>query len=109
MYIQDTIVAVATPPGIGGVGIIRVSGDKALTYGTKLFKPKRKITFAPGRMYYGDFTDQRGKHIDTGLFVWFQSPHSFTGEDVVEFHCHGGIVVLNSMLRNFICTGSAAC
>lgn len=105
MYIQDTIVAVATPPGIGGVGIIRVSGDKALTYGTKLFKPKRINTIAPGRMYYGDFTDQRGKHIDTGLFVWFQSPHSFTGEDVVEFHCHGGIVVLNSMLRALFALG----
>lgn len=99
MYIQDTIAAVATPLGTGGVGIIRVSGDRALTYGTKLFKPKRINTIAPGRMYYGDFTDQRGKHIDTGLFVWFQSPRSFTGEDVVEFHCHGGIVVLNSMLK----------
>lgn len=100
MYIQDTIAAIATPPGTGGVGIIRVSGDKALAHGTKLFKP-RSISIAPGKMYYGDFTDQRGKHIDTGLFVWFQAPRSFTGEDVVEFHCHGGIVVLNSMLRAF--------
>lgn len=98
MYIQDTIAAIATPPGVGGVGIVRVSGDKAMQ-GVKLFKSKGQSTLAPGRMYYGDFTDLKGKHIDTGLFVWFQSPRSFTGEDVIEFHCHGGIMVLNSMLR----------
>lgn len=99
MYTLDTIAAIATPPGIGGVGIIRVSGEQALALGAKLFRPKGKAAFSPGRMYYGDFTSQKGKHIDTGFFVWFKSPRSFTGEDIVEFHCHGGIVVLQTMLK----------
>ncbi len=99
MYTLDTIAAVATPPGFGGVGIIRISGEKAAALGAKLFNPKRKVAFSPGRMYFGDFTDSKGKHIDTGLFVWFKSPRSFTGEDVVEFHCHGGIVILQTMLK----------
>ncbi|MDD4657504.1 MAG: tRNA uridine-5-carboxymethylaminomethyl(34) synthesis GTPase MnmE [Eubacteriales bacterium] len=105
MYILDTIAAIATPPGMGGVGIIRISGEQALALGAKLFTPKGKAAFSPGRMYYGDFTDQKGKHIDTGLFVWFKSPRSFTGEDIVEFHCHGGIVVLQTMLRALLDQG----
>ena len=105
MYILDTIAAIATPPGMGGVGIIRISGEQALALGAKLFTPKGKAAFSPGRMYYGDFTDQKGKHIDTGLFVWYKSPRSFTGEDIVEFHCHGGIVVLQTMLRALLDQG----
>lgn len=105
MYTFDTIAAVATPPGTGGVGIIRVSGSRALDLGGKLFQSPRKKTFSPGRMYYGAFSDGKGQILDKGLFVWFKSPRSFTGEDVVEFHCHGGMVVLQSLLNTLFDLG----
>lgn len=106
MYALDTIAAVATPPGSGGVGIIRVSGAEALALGRRHFRSRGHGTFSPGRMYYGDFIDGEDNQIDTGLFVWFKSPHSFTGEDTVEFHCHGGIVLLNSLLRALFAAGA---
>ena len=105
MYIQSTIAAIATPPGMGGVGIIRVSGDEAFSLGTRLFRPSSPKTFAPGRMYYGDFTNGAGEHVDSGLFVWFKGPRSFTGEDVVEFHCHGGTVILHILLKVLLGVG----
>lgn len=105
MYTLDTIAAVATPPGTGGVGIIRVSGEKSLAIARMLFVPKGKTEFIPLRMYYGDFTDRHGRHIDTGFLVWFKAPRSYTGEDVVEFHCHGGIIILQTVLRALFAVG----
>jgi len=105
MYTLDTIAAVATPPGIGGVGIIRISGEKSLAVARMLFVPKGNTELIPCRMYYGDFSDRQGRHIDTGFFVWFKAPRSYTGEDVVEFHCHGGIILLQTMLRALFAVG----
>ena len=106
MYIKDTIAAIATPPGTGGVGIIRVSGDQALSAAGRLFKPRiEKGFYSPGRMYYGDFVDHQSKLVDSGYFVWFKNPLSFTGEDVVEFHCHGGMIILQTLLRSLFGKG----
>lgn len=106
MYARTTIVAVATPPGIGGVAIIRISGLQALAIGSKMFKPRRQSQAKHGKMYFGDFIDEKGKFIDSGYFVWFRAPHSFTGEDVVEYHCHGGPILLRGLLKGLLGIGA---
>lgn len=92
---RDTIAAIATPPGRGGIGIVRVSGEHA-----------RRITGAvagrvpqPRQAMYGDFRDADGLAIDHGIVLFFEAPASFTGEDVVEFQGHGGPVVLDALLE----------
>lgn len=106
MYTRDTIAAIATPLGKGGIGIIRISGNQAPSFTKSLFRPKTKRdSFVPGTMYFGDFTNHSGRVIDSGYYVWFKPPHSFTGEDIVEFHCHGGIVILQTMLKALYAQG----
>src|SRR5690554_971254 len=99
MYIRDTIAAVATAPGPGGVGIIRISGPEARGKGLSLFSfSHRPVAMLPRRMYFGDFS-VGGREVDSGYLVWFQAPRSFTGEDVVEYHCHGGMLLLHTLLK----------
>lgn len=99
MYIRDTIAAVATAPGPGGVGIIRISGPGAREKGLKLFSfSHQPAALQAQRMYFGDFS-VGGQAVDSGYLVWFQAPRSFTGEDVVEYHCHGGMRLLHSLLQ----------
>lgn len=106
MYSRDTIAAIATPLGKGGVGIIRVSGEKALLFSEPLFRPKvNRKSFKSSQMYYGDFLDISKDVIDSGYFVWFKNPKTFTGEDVVEFHCHGGVIVLQTLLKSLFSRG----
>jgi len=106
MYTQDTIAAIATPPGTGGVGIIRISGSQAFALACSLFRSKKLNKFpSPGRMYFGDYVDKDDNLVDSGYFVWFKSPRSFTGEDVVEYHCHGGMIILQAMLRSLFSLG----
>jgi tRNA modification GTPase len=92
---QDTICAQATPPGRGGVGIIRLSGPKALAYGQQLSHNKGQIRHA----HYGAFLDAQGEQIDAGISIFFKGPDSFTGEDVFEFQGHGGQVVMDLLQR----------
>lgn len=102
---DDVIAAVATPPGKGGVAIVRVSGQGALAVAEKMFTPagKTKVAcFAPYRLYPGCI--DCGGFADFGLCVYFKAPHSFTGEDVVEFHCHGGTeIARGALLRTLAC------
>ncbi len=98
---SDCIAAISTPPGKGGVAIIRLSGGAPLAVAEKMFIPAGKVPvrkFAPRMMYAG--TIQAESFSDYGLCVYFRAPHSFTGEDVVEFHCHGG----TSIARGILCT-----
>lgn len=97
-----TIVAIATAPGMGGVGIVRLSGQEALAIAAKLF-PK---TLTPRVMTLGPFLDAQGETLDEGLTVAFPAPHSFTGEDVVEFHGHGGPVVLRLVVEACLACGA---
>jgi tRNA modification GTPase len=95
-YSTDTIAAIATAPGRGGVGIIRISGAKALAIGEKI--SQHRLT--PRYAHYGDFIDPDTQEIlDQGISLFFPNPHSFTGEDVVELHGHGGPIVLDQLLR----------
>lgn len=92
---QDTIVAQATPPGKGGVGIIRISGKSAAVVATQLlgYLPK------PRQADYCNFKDVQGQTLDQGIAIYFKAPHSFTGEDVLELQGHGGPIVLNLLQK----------
>lgn len=92
---QDTIAAQATPPGRGGVGIIRLSGAQALEIGQQVLQ----LTPKPRYAHYGSFFGSEGEEIDQGIALYFPGPNSFTGEDVVELQGHGGPVVMDFLLR----------
>ena len=98
---QDTIAAIATAavPAQGSVGIVRVSGSEALAIAQQLFSPARNPKWESHRMVYGMVADTNGRPIDEALLVWMQAPRSFTREDVVEFHCHGGMIVVQRVLQ----------
>jgi len=92
---QDTIAAIATGPARGGIGIIRLSGDRAFDIGSTL----TGIAPTPRHAHFCTFEDSEGRTLDTGICLFFPQPHSFTGEDVVELHAHGGPVILDLILR----------
>lgn len=108
MGIQDTIAAIATPPGIGGIGIVRVSGPKAGDIGRLLFRPaKDPCPFESHRLYHGDIVSpETGTPLDEVLLTLMKAPHSFTGEDVLEIHCHGGPVILRTVLEAVLRAGA---
>ena len=101
--VQDTISAIATPPGRGGVGIIRLSGPLAYSIALNL-SPKSK--FIPRKAYYVHFYNHQQQMIDDGIVLYFKAPHSFTGEDVIELQCHGAPVVLDQLLRQVTSLGA---
>ena len=96
----DTIAAISTPPGRGGIGVIRLSGPRALEIASVIFHTKpHKPPDAPGRVHFGRVVDPAGNEvIDEALLTYFKAPHSYTGEDVVELSCHGSPVVLRRVL-----------
>lgn len=96
-YHSDTIVAIATPPGRGGVGIVRISGPSSINIGTKLVR--RKMLSARQALF-GNFYDESGQILDEGLILFFPNPHSFTGEDVVECQIHGSPIILDVLVKN---------
>ncbi|RMG38894.1 MAG: tRNA uridine-5-carboxymethylaminomethyl(34) synthesis GTPase MnmE [Gammaproteobacteria bacterium] len=98
----DTIAAVATPPGRGGVGIVRVSGPKALPIAEAV---SGRVP-APREATFARFRDAAGEVIDEGLVLYFRAPHSFTGEEVVEFQGHGGPVVMDLLLERVLSLGA---
>ncbi len=99
---QDTIAAQATPPGRGGVGIIRLSGPQALSIAEQLlgFCPK------PRYAHYTPFLGEGTQVLDQGIALYFPNPHSFTGEDVVELQGHGGPVIIDLLLQRCITLGA---
>ncbi|VAX13255.1 tRNA-5-carboxymethylaminomethyl-2-thiouridine(34)synthesis protein MnmE [hydrothermal vent metagenome] len=101
-YVEDTIAAIATPAGRGGVGIIRVSGPAAAAIAHSMLGRLPRPRFAE----YGSFLDQKGAAIDQGLALYFSHPHSFTGEDVLELQAHGGPVVLDLLLKRILTLGA---
>ncbi|MEL7477106.1 MAG: tRNA uridine-5-carboxymethylaminomethyl(34) synthesis GTPase MnmE, partial [Cyanobacteria bacterium J06555_12] len=98
---QDTIAAIATAvvPAQGSVGIVRVSGGESLAIAKALFVPAGNVAWDSHRVRYGRLIDTEGTDIDEALVLWMQAPRSFTREDVVEFHCHGGIMVVQQVLQ----------
>jgi tRNA modification GTPase len=100
MLYTDTIAAIATPVGEGGVGIIRLSGIEALSMLQRLFQPMRgSARYKPQMMRYGRIVDGSGHTVDEAMAVYFKAPHSYTREDVVEIHCHGGALPLRRTLE----------
>ncbi|MDO8344081.1 MAG: tRNA uridine-5-carboxymethylaminomethyl(34) synthesis GTPase MnmE [Cellvibrio sp.] len=95
MIITDTIAAIATATGRGGVGIVRVSGPKATLVAEQLLKLKLQ----PRHAHYCDFSSSSGDVLDQGIALFFPGPNSFTGEDVLELQGHGGPVILDLLLR----------
>jgi len=95
MY-NDTIAAVATANGIGSIAIIRLSGEEALSIAQKLSK---KDTFQNRYATLSNIYDSNDTLIDEAIVIYFQGPHSFTAEDVVEIQCHGGYIVAQSILK----------
>lgn len=100
--VRETIAAVATAQGRGGVGIVRVSGPRARALAITLsgLEPK------PRHAHYGPWHDNDGEVIDQGLLLFFPGPHSFTGEDVLELQGHGGPVVLDMLLQRCLELGA---
>lgn len=102
---SDTIAAIATPPGRGGIGVVRISGKKALSIGAELANlPLEKIR--PRFARYASFYSAQKDVIDQGLILFFPNPHSFTGEDVVELQGHGGPVVMSDLLNRCVELGA---
>ncbi|MBB2494282.1 tRNA uridine-5-carboxymethylaminomethyl(34) synthesis GTPase MnmE [Aquipseudomonas ullengensis] len=99
---RETIAAVATAQGRGGVGIVRVSGPRAKAIGITLSGFEAK----PRHAHYGPWHDNDGEVIDQGLLLYFPGPHSFTGEDVLELQGHGGPVVLDMLLQRCLQLGA---
>lgn len=98
---MSTIAAIATPLGQGGVGMIRVSGENAIDIVDKIFKSVSgtSLTEVPGyTAKYGKIMDEGGNVVDDAVALIFKNPHSYTGEDVVEVTCHGGLFILKLVL-----------
>ncbi len=100
---DETIAAIATPPGRGGVGIVRLSGSLAYSIALQLNGAKPLI---PRLVSYGPFLNRQKEIIDQGLIIYFKAPHSFTGEDIVEFHGHGSPIILDILLNETLALGA---
>jgi len=98
----DTIVAIATPPGRGGIGVVRISGPAAVKIATTLVTKK----LAPREATLSTFIDSTGQAIDKGIAIIFPAPASYTGQDVLELHGHGGNAVLSLIVERVIELGA---
>ena len=106
---SDLIAAIATAPGTGGVGILRLSGPGAARAAARVFRPagKTALAGAPDRqLLYGQVLDKDGRTIDTGLAFVSRAPHSYTGEDTAELQCHGSPMVLSLALEALFAAGA---
>ena len=109
LYETDTIAAIATPPGEGGVGIIRISGPKVWNIADGIFRAMDQISVSErehGTFAYGKVVDEDGTEIDTGLALVMRAPNSYTREDVVEIQGHGGAVGMRRILRRALEAGA---
>lgn len=102
MHNQDTIAAIATPTGRGGIGVVRLSGANAYTIATHL--TRSKLTPRSADLHL--LKTSSGDALDHAIVIFFQSPHSFTGEDVIEFQCHGSPVVLDQVIKASLALGA---
>ncbi|MGD9152685.1 MAG: tRNA uridine-5-carboxymethylaminomethyl(34) synthesis GTPase MnmE [Gammaproteobacteria bacterium] len=99
---NDTITAIATPSGRGGVGVVRVSGPKAQIIAKSILKKSLK----PKTAHFGLFYTEDGSVIDQGVAIFFESPNSFTGENVLELHAHGSPIILDVLLKRIVQLGA---
>ncbi len=105
---NDTIAAIATPPGEGGIAIVRISGACAGEFLRAAFRPARKGEMKHGQMRYGTLTDPAGAPIDEVMAVFFRAPRSYTREDVAEIHLHGGTMCARAAMERLLSLGARA-
>ncbi|HZH88031.1 MAG TPA: tRNA modification GTPase, partial [Chitinophagaceae bacterium] len=96
---QDTIVAIATPPGIGAIGVVRLSGPQAIAFVAPLFPSKDLKEQASHTLHYGTLRQPDGQVVDEVVISLFKAPKSYTGEEVVEISGHGSPYVLQQILQ----------
>ncbi len=108
-YNSDTICAVATPPGMGAIAIVRISGKNSLDAALKCFKPKdsklSQKAIQSHHLYFGEIV-VNGKVLDEVLLSFFKAPHSYTGEDAVEISCHGSEYIQRTLLQTILDAGA---
>ena len=105
---NDTIVAISTPPGRGGIGIVRLSGPAARSIAEPLLKLRHPL--APAHARFAKIIDNTGEKpgtvLDEAVVTWFPKPHSYTSEDIVEIAAHGSPVLLDHLLRQCLADGA---
>ena len=108
MFRNDTIAAISTPPGRGGIGVVRLSGARALEIASVIFHTESRASLdAPGRVQFGRVVDPAtNESIDEALLTYFKAPRSYTGEAVVELSCHGSPVILRRVLEMLVQGGA---
>src|SRR5579859_1327303 len=106
MLYDDTIAAIATPSGTGGIGIVRLSGPQALPVLERLFVPRRPGRWRSYRLRMGRVVGQDGAVLDEALAVYMRGPRSFTAEDVVEISCHGSPLILGQVMELALAAGA---
>ena len=104
-YYHDTIAAISTPSGRGGIAVIKISGPDSLKYLKSITDTKRNPASFPREMIYSHIKDN-DHTVDEALVCFMNAPHSYTGEDVVEIQCHGGSVPADEILRLVIRIGA---
>ena len=105
-HLAGTIVALATPPGVGAIGVIRLSGEDALPIVQKVFGGKDLTKQKSHTLHFGTIIDSGGKILDEVLVSIFKAPHSYTGENIAEVSCHGSPYILRQVLELFIENGA---
>lgn len=104
MLLDDTIVAIATPAGRGGIGVVRLSGPDAKRISVPILRLKHDIT--AGHALFGELLDAAGERIDEVVVTYFAKPHSYTTDDVIEISAHGSPVVLRSIVERAVAAGA---
>ena len=102
---EDTISSIATAVGTSAINIIKVSGKEAITIVNKMFEGKNLTEMPPNTIHYGYIIDENKEKIDEVLVSIFKSPKTYTGEDIVEINCHGGIACANKILELTLTNG----
>jgi tRNA modification GTPase len=102
MKLKDTIAAVSTPPGRGGIGIVRISGPEARAIAGKTLRFSHGADWRPWSATLAELPDAEGHSIDHVVVTYFAAPRSYTAEDVIEISCHGSPVVLRFALRQHL-------
>jgi len=104
--LRDTIVAISTPPGAGGLGIVRLSGPASRSIAANMLRHPDEITWRPWTVFLADLIDDQQQTVDQVIVTWFAAPRSYTAEDVVEISCHGSPLVLRLCVEQALAAGA---
>src|SRR5512132_2655340 len=106
LHLNDTIAAIATPPGEGAIAVIRISGPAAVKVADRIFRGRMPLAEAAGyTVHLGTVGEPAGEPVDQVLATLFRAPHSYTGEDLIEISCHGGTFLAQRILQMLLGSG----